>query len=48
MPKVDYSERARANIKEIGRYTIRNWGALQADKYVSELLQSIEKAMDWP
>lgn len=48
MPKVDYSEQARANIKDIGRYTILNWGAQQADKYVSEMLQRIEKGMEWP
>ena len=48
MPKVEYSERARANIKDIGRYTILNWGAYQADEYVSSLLERIEKAMEWP
>jgi toxin ParE1/3/4 len=48
MPKVEYSERARANIRDIGHYTILNWGAQQADKYVGELLQRIEQAMKWP
>lgn len=48
MPKIEYSERARADIKAIGRYTIQNWGAHQADTYVSDLLMRIEKAMEWP
>ncbi len=48
MPRVDYSERARANIRDIGHYTILNCGAQQADKYVRELLQRIEQAMEWP
>ena len=47
MPRVDYSERARANIRDIGHYTILNWGAQQADKYLRELLQRIEQAMEW-
>ncbi|MEE2567178.1 type II toxin-antitoxin system RelE/ParE family toxin [Hyphobacterium marinum] len=48
MPKVDYSQRARTAIKDIGLYTIQTWGAAQADAYVSDLLNRIEAAMQWP
>jgi len=35
MPSVGYWQRALADIKEIGRFTIHNRGAYQADKYVT-------------
>ncbi len=37
MPTFRSSSLARADIRDIGEYTIRNWNEAQADKYLGEL-----------
>ena len=40
--------RARRDLKEIWRYTVRQWGAAQADQYLYDLDREIQGLLKFP
>lgn len=43
MKKYFLSQKAKADLKEIGRYTMKKWGAEQRDKYIQAMYKCFEQ-----
>src|SRR5215213_3239744 len=39
---------ARADFLDIGRFTFRQWGALQRDRYSRQVRQALQSLLDFP
>lgn len=46
--KVEYSRLAEADFLEIGDYTLRTWGEVQADKYIDQLERCFHRVAEHP
>lgn len=42
MPRLSLAPLAREDIKDIGRYTLKTWGAAQRDRYLTALAAALE------
>lgn len=43
MTRIQFTNAARQDLKDIFRYTVRNWGRPQAQKYSEQLKQHVNK-----
>ena len=48
MRRLVVSKRAEADLREIWLYSLRNWGAAQADRYLDELDGGLQKCRNDP
>jgi toxin ParE1/3/4 len=48
MLKLVISPRARRDLKGIWKYTLKEWGEAQADKYLENLDQEINRLLEFP
>ena len=48
MPRYRLANRARADLREIVRYTFHAWGLEQAQRYTKDLLQCFERIAELP